>query len=70
MKLDFELDIARKEGCTVQLVAVVVRHMMVGFDFPLWVLIVIGIRPIACLSSEPDLVPRSLPNNIRLVLQT
>ena len=37
MKLDFELDIARKAGCTVRLVAIVVRHMEVGLDFPLWV---------------------------------
>lgn len=33
MKLDFELDIARKVGCTVQLVSVVVRYMVVGLDF-------------------------------------
>lgn len=37
MKLDFELGIAHKAGCTVRLVGVVVDQMTVGLDFPLWV---------------------------------
>lgn len=35
MKLDFDMGIAHKVGCTVQLVGAVVEHMTVDLDAPL-----------------------------------